>query len=38
VWTGGWLSAWARFRWYNPVMIREDENSVKRIMMAEVNG
>jgi len=27
----------ARLRWYGHVMRREDENSMKRIMMAEVN-
>ena len=28
----------ARLRWYGHAMRREDENSMKRIMMAEVNG
>jgi len=28
----------ARLRWFGYVMRREDENSMKRIMMAEVNG
>src|SRR6218665_3799823 len=28
----------ARWRWYSRVMKREDENFMKRIMMAEVNG
>jgi len=28
----------ARFRWYGYVMRRDDENSMKRIMTAEVNG
>jgi len=28
----------ARLRWYSHVMRREDENSMKRIMTAEVNG
>jgi len=28
----------AKLRWYGHVMRREDENSMKRIMMAEVNG
>src|SRR6218665_2422744 len=28
----------ARLRWYGHVMRREDENSMKRIMTAEVNG
>ena len=27
-----------RLQWYGPVMSREDENTMKRIMTAEVNG
>ena len=34
---GGGMRYWQNMRWYGHVMRREDENSMKRIMMAEVN-